>query len=148
MNNYFLIPHGNKVFGWILFSFFSIAGVSAIYFRYAFAFLNTAGKTARLAVFDHNLTDEFMLCGVIVGLMMIAFSRERIEDECTLFIRAKSWQWAILFSYILLLILNFTVYGLAFYLALAYNLFAIPLLFIIKFQVSLYKFRRESVNEE
>ena len=98
--------------------------------------------------FDANLTNELALAGVIIGLMIIVFAREKIEDEYISLMRLKCLQWSVLISFVILFILNFMFYGGSFYVVLIYNMFTIPLIFIAKFNYSLYRLRREREEDE
>lgn len=97
---------------------------------------------------DFNLTNEVALLGITIGLLMIVFVKEKIEDEYIAILRLKSMQWAVLISYIILIILNFSVYGLGFLILLVYNLWTTLIVFIIKFYFSLYKLRKEGLSNE
>jgi hypothetical protein len=80
--------------------------------------------------------------------MLIVFAREKIEDEYISLLRLKCWQWSVLISFGILFILNFVFYGTAFYGFLIYNMFTVPLIFIAKFNFSLYLLRREREEDE
>ena len=97
---------------------------------------------------DYNLTNELALAGLLIGLMMISFAKEKMEDEYLSLLRLKCWQWSVLISFGVLFILNFVFYGTAFYSFLIYNMFTVPLIFIAKFNFSLYLLRREREEDE
>jgi hypothetical protein len=88
------------------------------------------------------------LAGVVIGLIMISFAKEKMEDEYLTLIRLKCWQWSVLISFGILLILNFVLYGTTFYSFLVYNMFTVPLIFIAKFNFSLYLLRQERAEDE
>lgn len=81
----------------------------------------------------------FIIPVLIVGLVFIGFSKEKIEDEFVTSIREQSLVWATYISAILLILFTFTIYGLS-YLYAMYSISPLFLiLFIIKFRIELYK---------
>ena len=85
----------------------------------------------------------FIIPVLIVGLVFIGFSKEKIEDEFVTSIREQSLVWATYISAILLILFTFTIYGLS-YLYAIYSIFPLFLiLFIIKFRIELYKANKE-----
>lgn len=146
MENSLLIPGKYKVVGWIIFILFACLGLATLYGDYSIPGLVLPLKESLF--FDANLTNELALAGVIIGLMIIVFAREKIEDEYISLMRLKCLQWSVLISFVILFILNFMFYGGSFYVVLIYNMFTIPLIFIAKFNYSLYRLRREREEDE
>jgi hypothetical protein len=149
MENSLLIPGKYKVIGWIIFILFACLGLATLYWDYKIPGLVLPIKErGGLSFADYNLTNELALAGLIIGLMIIVFAREKIEDEYISLIRLKCLQWSVLISFGILFILNFTIYGTSFYTVLIYNMFTVPLIFIAKFNYSLYRLRREREEDE
>lgn len=149
MENSLLIPGKYKVVGWIIFILFACLGLATLYWDYKVPGLVLPLKeSGGLSFADYNLTNELALAGLIIGLMIIVFAREKIEDEYISLIRLKCLQWSVLISFGILFILNFMIYGTSFYTVLIYNMFTIPLIFIAKFNYSLYRLRREREEDE
>lgn len=146
MKNSLLIPGKYKVIGWIIFILFACLGLATLYWDYKIPGLVLPLKESVFV--DYNLTNELALAGLIIGLMIIVFAREKIEDEYISLIRLKCLQWSVLISFVILFILNFVFYGGSFYIVLIYNMFTIPLIFIAKFNYSLYRLRREREEDE
>ena len=86
-----------------------------------------------------NLTDELSLTGLIVGLLFIAFSRQKQEDEFIHHTRLQSWQWAVLINYGLLILATWLVHGLAYIDVMMYNMLTVLLIFIIRFHFILFR---------
>ena len=84
--------------------------------------------------------DELIVLGLTVSLIFIAFSRERDEDECIAEIRMHSLVWAIIVNYALLIVATFLIYDIAYLYFIDIN--TVLFLFIIKYNIALYKFRR------
>jgi len=78
----------------------------------------------------------------ILGLVLIAFSKEKIEDEFIERIRLNSIIWAIYINYLLLVAGLIFVWGLAIWDLLAYNTITILIIFLIRFRILLTKLRR------
>lgn len=90
------------------------------------------------------------ICMVLlsVGLLFVAFSREKIEDEYITKLRGDSLIWAVVANTILMAVLYVLVYGGWFLYVSLFNLYMVLVLFIIKFRVTLNRFKKESCNEE
>ena len=108
-----------------------------------FLTLDFPHKRDRLLESPINLTDEFALTGIIVGLLLIAFSREKTEDEYISKIRLESLQWAVLINYLLLIIATWLVHGFGYIDVMMYNMLTVLIIFIIRFHFVL---RRNNKN--
>lgn len=148
MKSSLLLPNKYKVLGWILFLVFATLGLFCILgdFKipgFDISVFHIIKEDNSLTGGDFNLTNELAFLGITVGLLMIVFAKEKIEDEYIALLRLKSLQWALLISYIILLILNFTAYGLSFAMLLIYNSWTFLIIFILKFYWSLYQLKKE-----
>ena len=72
------------------------------------------------------------------------YSKERKEDEYVNSIRLTAMQIAIYVNYAILLVTNFFVYGLSFFVVEVLNFSTMPLIFIIVFQYRLYQLSKQS----
>jgi hypothetical protein len=126
MSRALLIPNHYKRLGFIIFVPFFILGAIHLFADFNLEFLNF-------------LTDEVALTGTIIGLMLIAFSQEKIEDEFIGTLRLQSLQWAVIINYILLIIASWVFYGMAYLHVMIYNMLTIPIIFIIRFHYVLAK---------
>jgi hypothetical protein len=85
---------------------------------------------------------------VLVGLFLIAFSKEKIEDEQIVQLRLDSLRWAIYLNYgILLFSLVFTHGGDSKHILLL-NIWLPLLFFILRFQWVLYRINRSAKSGE
>lgn len=82
-----------------------------------------------------------LLGGAIAGLLIIAFSREKQEDEYINSVRLESLQWAVLINYIFLIAATFLVEGLNFIDVMGYNMLTVLIIFIVRFHLVLGKNR-------
>ena len=79
---------------------------------------------------------------VTIGLFLIAFSKEKIEDEQIMQLRRDSLQWAVYFNYIVLIAtLIFTEHMEIGHIMLL-NMWTLLLFFIIRFQWALFRINR------
>lgn len=99
------------------------------------------GKNKYFTLAKVNLT--YTLTGVlfIAGSLLIAFSREKTEDEYIMKLRLSSFQWAVLVNYLLLIFMFLFVYGIDFITVMLYNMFTTIILFIVRFNYLLLKNR-------
>jgi hypothetical protein len=152
MKSSLLLPSRFKWIGIIILIPSLILGILVRFREFSFEFLTipesvSVEKSTRIS-FDEkiNLTDEFALTGLIIGLLFIAFAREKHEDEFINRLRLESLQWALLFNYVLLLLATWLVHGFGYIDVMMYNMLTILLFFILRFHIVLYK-NRSSVND-
>lgn len=152
MKNSLLLPNKYKVLGWILFLAFGFLGFFCMIYEFeipGFELNISNAKSDSVADFrNFNLTNEIAFLGITTGLLMVVFAKEKIEDEFISILRLKSLQWAVLLSYIILIVLNFSVFGIAFLMMLVYNLWTVLIVFIIKFNIALFKLNKEGIVDE
>lgn len=150
MKNRLLLPSKYKVYGWLIFLVFVLLHVFAniiypqIGAKIAFHGFHPSGFWEGFS--DSDLT--LVGAGVLLGLMMICFSKEKNEDEYISYLRLRSWQLSVLISYGILFVANLLVYGGAFFSFMVYNLLTVLIVFIITFNLSLYKLKRERLADE
>tara|TARA_R110000868_G_scaffold76435_1_gene219781 strand:- start:334 stop:804 length:471 start_codon:yes stop_codon:yes gene_type:complete len=141
MQTNYLLPHKYKTIGWILFIIGLIAGiflflndyessgftvnVLSIYYEGIFD-----SKSGFFKIVDNNIIDEIVAIIIIIGGLIIGFSKEKIEDEFIYKLRKDSLVWAIIFNYIILLFTIIFIYDMAFFHILVLNMFT-PLIFFI-----------------
>lgn len=150
MKKSLLLPSQYKIYGWILFLISAILGYFALYeeFKIPGFQLIHRESTGLLDFSDYNLTNEIALIGVIIGLLLVCFAKEKQEDEFIAYLRLQSWQWSVLVSYLILIVITLFVYGSNFFAFLFYNAFTILFVFILKFNLRLYQSKREGDFDE
>ena len=137
MRSKLLLPHRFKLIGIILFVPFLILGILHRYADFRIEALNYYIDDGDPFTPYQNLTDEVTLTGLIISLLMIAFARQRHEDEFIHHVRLESWQWAVLINFLLLIISTWVFYDEAFIDVMMYNLLTPLLIFIIRFNWAL-----------
>ena len=143
MKSKFLLPERYKWIGLAMFIPSLILGVATFFFDFHFDFLTLGKSKSPFIVFDDqiNLTDEFALTGLILGMLFMAFARERHEDEYISKIRLESLQWAVILNYALLILATWLIHGMPYLQVMVYNMLTILLLFLIRFHIVLARDR-------
>jgi hypothetical protein len=85
---------------------------------------------------------------VLIGLFLIAFSRERVEDEQIIQLRLDSLRWAIYLNYAILLFSLVFTHGSDSNHILLLNIWLPLLFFILRFQWVLYKLNRSARSND
>ncbi|WP_284652337.1 hypothetical protein [Flavobacterium terrisoli] len=159
MKNLFLFPNKFKILGWILFvpallfslivSFFDI-NIDNYWVVKVFAFADdfVLKDNQYFAVTKNSIVDEVMLFCLVIGGILIGFSKLKIEDEFTTKIRYESLVWATYVNYGLILFFTVFLYGLSYLNVLFYNTFTALLFFIIRFHYSIYKLNKATKDDE
>jgi hypothetical protein len=112
--------------------------------NFEFEMMKSAWFTMAKTDFNSTLVPIF----IIIGLLMIAFSKEKIEDEMIVKIREQSLIWAVLVNFIFLILGISFVFGFSYLHFLSVQIFFVLLLFIAKFNFELYCFNKSVKNEE
>lgn len=159
MKTHFLFPHWMKLLGWILFlpallihllSILNYINLDDYLIIPVFAiYSDTIGdKSDIFKIIKDSFSYELLSIATIISIILIGFSKLKIEDEFTSKIRYESLVWAMYFNYALLLFFTLFVYGIAFLNVLAYNIYTFLIFFIIRFYFRLYQLQKASENEE
>jgi len=85
---------------------------------------------------------------VLVGLFLIAFSKEKIEDEQIVQLRLDSLRWAIYLNYAILLFTLIFTHGSDSKHILLLNIWLPLLFFILRFQWVLFRLNRSAKSDE
>ncbi|MES2374594.1 MAG: hypothetical protein V4557_18605 [Bacteroidota bacterium] len=144
-----LLPHAFQKLGFILLVPFLALGIASIGWDYEVPWLSyRTHAIINQHIIDfstQNLTDEIAAVGNIITLMLIAFSKEKTEDEAIQFFRLASLQWAVIVSYLVLIVCIFSIYGTGFLTVMMYNMFTILIIFNIRFRFILFMHNKASV---
>ena len=159
MKTHFLFPNKFKKIGWLLFvpalvillliSFMDINTQDTLNIK-VFALANDGlfGHLDFFTVIKNSIVDELLLFGLIMGGILIGFSKLKIEDEFTSKIRYESLVWATYVNYGLFLFFTLFVYGFPYLNVLFYNTFTMLFFFIIRFQYQIYKLNKTSSDDQ
>lgn len=141
MKSTLLLSHRAKLIGVLVFIPAFILGIAVLFFEFEFDFLKFEFKSWMPFIYEsgflsgtgNNLTDEIALTFTVIGLLLIAFSKEKKEDEFIQKIRLESLQWAVLVSYLLLLVSTWFIYGGDYFIVMVISLLAVLFIFNIRF---------------
>lgn len=152
-----LLPHKFKKIGWAILLPATILGIILIATGFegmpltarVFAIFNTSmiGKSQAFDFVSTNITNTAVGTLFIAGALLVAFSKEKNEDEFIANLRQSSLLWAVLVNYVLLLFCFVFVYGIAFLNVMIYNIFTVLVIFIVRFNYVLYQ-NAKSMSDE
>lgn len=97
---------------------------------------------------ENNVLNELIGIILIISFLMVAFSKEKQEDELIEKIRLKSLVWATYVNYGVLLFSMIFIYGMSFLWVMIFNMFTILLFFIIRFNWQVRKLNKSLTYEE
>lgn len=148
MKSKLLLPYRFKWIGLLLFVLFLLLGLLVMYgdFRLDFLDVDFGRSPGLFTSGNNNLTDELVLTGTIVSLLLIAFAKEKDEDEYLHFVRLESWQWAVLINFVLLILATWLFYDFDFLNVMVYNMLTVLVIFIIRFQFIVYRSKKEEAK--
>jgi len=158
MKTNYLLPNRYKTIGWILFILGLIGGVLVYMSEYESDALTikvlslyfdpfTIGVQEDAGFFkiiENSIVDELAALAIIIGGLLVGFTKERIEDEFIYKLRKDSLVWAIIFNYSVLILAIIFVYDLTFFDVLVFNMFTPLIFFIVRFNF----LKRKSISHE
>jgi hypothetical protein len=154
METRFLLPNKFKLIGWILIIPSAVLGIIQIFYLTGsgLKFLDIKmftiysgsfapwGSSPIMFDFDKvNLTGTIIGILFIMSAVMVAFAKEKHEDEFIAKIRLESFLWATYINYVILLFCFLFFYGIGFMYVMIFNMFTIIILFIVRFNYNLYR---------
>lgn len=158
MKQKMLLPNKFKKIGWFILIPATLMGIALTVMNFETFQINTSvfaiysdeflGKTQYFTFIKTDILNTLVGVLFIVGGIMVGFSREKIEDEYISNLRLYSLLWAVLVNYILLLFMFLFIYGMGFLSVMVYNMFTTLIIFIVKFNYSLFINSKASSNEE
>lgn len=158
MNNNYLFPSRYKKIGLTILVPTLITGMLSLIYSTEPAFLDVnvlavfeqqfSNRPLFFTIVENNILNE--ICGVllIISLVLVAFSKERQEDEFISQIRLESLVWATYFNYFVLLLSMIFVYHISFLWVMIFNIFTLLFFFIIRFNWQVWKLKRSDSNEK
>ncbi|MDT0553594.1 hypothetical protein [Urechidicola vernalis] len=160
MKTRFLFPTRFKLFGWIL--LLVGLGLGALlmmndldYFNWKVNVFPLIGEESgfltsneSLTWSENNVSDEVASILIIIGGVLVGFSKTKEEDEFIYKIRMESLIWATYVNYAVLLLAVLLVFDMPFFSVLIYNMFTVLFIFIVRFHFMLYKSKKQLSYEE
>ena len=146
MKKLLLFPHSFRKVGYLLILPFLVLGIAYMGWDYTFSWLDYNPQVKiSLSLVNTNFTDELASIGLIISLLFIAFSKEKIEDEAIRFFRLEALQWAVYANYLVLILAVIFCYNELFFTVMTVNLFTVLIIFIARFRFVLYKYNESNL---
>lgn len=158
MKNNLLLPHKYKRIGWFvlipalvisLFVLFlgydALEWKATVFVLYSDEFM---GESQSFAWINTNIVNTVLGVLLILGGLLVAFSKEKREDEYIASLRLTSLLWAVLLNSLLLLFAFLFFYGLIFINVMLFNMFTTLLIFIVRFNYVLYRDSKIAADEK
>ncbi|WP_054850671.1 hypothetical protein [Olleya sp. ITB9] len=153
MKTHYLLSNNYKVIGWVILILGLLTGI--VFYKTILdgELLQTNvlvlynsdslfdSNNGFFKIIENGILDEIVAILIIVGGLMVGFSKEKIEDEFIFQLRKTSLVWAIIFNYIVLMFAIVLVYNMTFFEVLIFNMFTPLFFFIIRFNFLKYKSR-------
>ncbi len=149
MKSTLLLPHKFKIPGWLIMIPAAIVGLVQIFSSLETISINAPvfaiysdeifGKAVMFNIIHTNIANTIIGALFIIGALMVAFSKEKQEDEFISGIRQSSLLWAVLVNYLLLLFAFLFIYGTPFLSIMLYNMFTVLIIFIARFHYVLFR---------
>ncbi len=146
----YLLPNKFKIIGVLLFVVGIIITIIRFYFGVkpdwldikVFAVYSSFLQTKYFTFITNNILEELSGLILLVGLVFIAFSKEKTENEIIEQIRIRSFFYSV-YSNILFTVFAFIfIFGLGFVYYLVLNMFVFLLLFIFVFRYNIYYYKK------
>lgn len=163
MKSNYLFPHKYKKIGWVVLIPSAIIGLLTFNFNYEPSFLNFnlpaiswdsldtpfgKGEDQFFGMIKNNILNELIGITLIISSLIVAFSKEKSEDEYIANIRLESLVWAVYFNYAILILSFIFVYDLSFFQVMVFNMFTVLFFFIIRFNWRISKLQKSASYAE
>jgi len=146
----FLFPHQYKKIGWILFlgALLTLTYLWLIEYDFDANFKVQVFALSESSLFDkkgsfkfvkNGILDEVLTILIIIGGLLVSFSKTKIEDEFISKIRLESLALATYINYGFIILSTIFVYGFDYLNIILFNLFTILIFFIVIFHYKLAK---------
>ena len=154
MKTNYLFPNKFKIYGWIILIPTAIVGIlsliyeiqpTALEFEVPALFIDEfMGEKSFAGTVVNNIFNEIIGVLIILSSILVAFSKEKNEDEYISKIRLDSLVWAVYVNYVILLFALLFIYDYSFMFVMIFNMFTILIFFIIRFYWQLNKLKKQS----
>lgn len=145
----YLFPNRFKKIGWIILIPSAVMGLATLIYEYDPNFLNfnvpaiflyeLIGEKQLIGMVSNNILNEILGVLIIVSSLMVAFSKEKLEDEYISTIRLESLVWAVYVNYGILLFSFLFIFDISFLWVMIFNMFTVLLFFIVRFNWQISK---------
>jgi hypothetical protein len=144
MKTNYLLPNKYKPIGWVLFIIGLIGGIFIYISEYESDLLTInvlsiysesffGNDKGFFQIIENSILDELIALAIIIGGLLVGFSKEKVEDEFIYKLRKDSLVWAIIFNYAVLAFTIIFVYDMTFFDVLVFNMFTPLIFFVFRF---------------
>lgn len=156
----FLFPNKFKKIGWLILIPSAIIGLVVLIYEYEPSFLDfnvpaifvdeiILSDSKRLfGIVNNNILNEILGILIIISSLLVAFSKEKLDDEYISKIRLESLVWAVYVNYGILLFSFLFIYDFSFLWVMIFNMFTVLLFFIIRFNWQISILKKSAYHEE
>ncbi|MBU2997924.1 hypothetical protein KO500_15890 [Cellulophaga baltica] len=147
----YLFPSKYKKIGWLILIPSIIIGLGTLILEYEPDFFNfnvpaifiekLFGKKQFIGIVKNNILNEIFGILVIMSSLLVAFSKEKSEDEYISKIRLESLVWAVYVNYGILLFSFLFIFNFSFLWVMIFNMFTVLIFFIIRFNWQIFKLK-------
>ncbi len=158
MNINYLFPHRCKKIGLFILIPSLIFGFFMLYLDFEPEFFDMNvfaistdeifGGQKHFVFTKNNILNEIVGILVILSSLLVAFSKEKNEDEYILKIRLDSLVWATYINYGILFFAFLFFYDFSFLWIMIFNMFTILIFFILRFNWQIRKLKKMEIYEE
>ncbi|RLD30197.1 MAG: hypothetical protein DRI75_00545 [Bacteroidetes bacterium] len=157
MKTNYLLPNKYKTIGWILFIIGIVSGILFYASEYESEVLIVnvlsvyngeplfGESKSFFQIIENSIVDELITLAIIIGGLIVGFTKEKIEDEFIYKLRKDSLVWALIFNYAVLIFATIFIYDFAYFDVLVFNMFT-PLVFFV-FRFNFLKYKSQSHEE-
>ena len=155
MNKNYLFPHRFRIIGWVL----AVAAVAAyvaqqlwfpnfrfkmpaLYYDGAYEFMDDDPAPHGFFVMATTRILSLVFPLLTIGLVLIGFSKEKIEDEFVTKVREQSLVWSTYVTAVLFIVATLLLYGMPFMIVPYLVFFVFLILFILKFRIEMHRFNK------
>ena len=131
MKNLWLLPAWCRKAGWALFIPCAILGLYLIFVEF---------YSPLEFEFYPALKANIAIIGTLIGLYMVAFSKEKIEDEFINSLRMDAMIKAIILNCVIIVLASLIIYGGWYIYTLSITQYVVLLAYIIIFRYNMYKY--------
>ena len=133
------MPNKLRIYGWVILLFGIILGVSRFYFGVKPEFLNIKVfavyskyfETNYFKVIENHVSEELTALLILVGLFILSFTNEKIENDSVSAIRYKSFIFTFYINTVLIALSFLFIYGFGFINILVINVFSPFIIYLI-----------------
>ena len=154
----YLFPNRYKRIGWFILIPSAIIGLVSLFYEYEPSFLNfnvpaifvdDLFKDKQLfGMVQNNILNEIFGILIIISALLVAFSKEKLEDEYISKIRLESLVWAVYVNYGILLFAFIFIFDFSFLWVMIFNMFTVLLFFVLRFNWQISKLEKSAGYEE